>query len=148
MKSMRSVSSNPGLGADCSRADTCGGGESAGDRHWLHPLRPPRPPASLVLCHAYHAHPYLLVVGPDQAEDEAAIHQGQQIAEEEGQAGVQALGQLCVLGAQGWSAHAHLSHPASVSTLGLALPRATSDLQEPRHCPKALGFSTHPHFCL
>lgn len=107
------------------------------------PTQPTTPPR---LCHAHHAHPYLLVVGPDQAEDEAAVHQGQQIAEEEGQAGVQALGQLCVLGAQGRSAHAHLSHGASVSTLGLAPPRVTHDLQEPHHCPKALGLLDTPSF--
>ena len=57
---------------------------------------------------------YLLVVSPDQAEDEATVHQGQQIAEEEGQAGVEALGQLRILGAQGLSAHAHSPHGASV----------------------------------
>lgn len=48
---------------------------------------------------------HLLVVGPDQAEDKAAVRQGQQITQEEGQAGVEALGQLRVLGAEGLSAH-------------------------------------------
>lgn len=44
-------------------------------------------------------------MGPDQAEDKAAVRQGQQITQEEGQAGVEALGQLRVLGAEGLSAH-------------------------------------------
>lgn len=91
-----------------------------------------------------HAHPYLLVVSPDQAEDEAAVHQGQKITEEEGQAGVEALGQLRILWTQGLSAHIHCPHQASVPALGLALTKATSDLQEPRHSPKALGLFDTP----
>lgn len=106
---MRRVSSNAGLGADCSRVATCGGGVSGrpsrGSAHHAH-----HPATSLQMCRSHRAHPYLLVVGPDQAEDEAAVHQGQQVAEEEGQAGVQALGQLCILGAQGRSARIHVSH--------------------------------------
>lgn len=46
-------------------------------------------------------------MGPNQAEDKATVCQGQQVAEEEGQAGIEALGQLRVLGTQGLSAHAH-----------------------------------------
>lgn len=105
---MRRVSSNAGLGADCSRVATCGGEGQRATFMFLCPSHPP-PRQSLQGCRSQHAHPYLLVVGPDQAEDEAAVHQGQQIAEEEGQAGVQALGQLCILGAKGLSAHAHVS---------------------------------------
>lgn len=103
------------------------------------PWRTASPATFLQVCRAHHAHFYLLVESPDQAEDEAAVHQGQQVAEEEGQAGVEALGQLRVLGAQGLSAHAHLPHQASVPALGLALAKATSDLQELGHCRKALG---------
>lgn len=92
-----------------------------------------------------HAHPYLLVVGPDQAEDEAAVRQRQQVTEEEGQAGVEALGQLCVLGTPGPSAHARTPRQASVPALGLALASVPRDLQEPHPCPKALEFLTCPH---
>ena len=51
------------------------------------PLEDCQPPTFLQVRHARHAHSYLLVVSPDQAEDKAAVHQGQQVAEEEGQAG-------------------------------------------------------------
>lgn len=108
------------------------------------PLEDCQPPTFLQVRRARHAHSYLLVVSPDQAEDEAAVHQGQQVAEEEGQAGVEALGQLHVLGAQGLSAYAHSPHGASVPALGLALAKATSDLQEPGHCRKALGLLDTP----
>lgn len=92
-----------------------------------HPRRCVVPTTSLQVCHSHHAHPYLLVVSPDQAEDKAAVHQGQQITEEEGQAGVEVLGQLHVLGEQGLSGHAHPPHQASIPALGLALAKATSD---------------------
>ena len=78
------------------------------------PRRTASPPKFLQVRRAHHAHAYLLVVSPDQAEDKATVHQGQQIAEEEGQAGVEALGQLRILGAQGLSAYAHSPHGASV----------------------------------
>lgn len=48
-------------------------------------------------------------MGPDQAEHKASVHQGEQVTEEEGQAGVEALGQFRVLGTQGLLAT--LTHP-------------------------------------
>lgn len=68
---------------------------------------------------------HLLVVGPDQAEHEAAVRQGQQVAEEEGQAAVEALGLLRVLGTQGWS--------AARSPPGLALTTAASGSDSGSH---------------
>lgn len=50
-------------------------------------------------------------MGPDQTKDEATVCQGQQVAEEEGQAGIEVLGQLHILGTQGLSAHAHTPVP-------------------------------------
>ena len=126
MKSMRRVSSNAGLGADCSRVATCGVGGSVG--YVARPATPTALPCHLRVRCSCRARPYLLVVGSDQAEDEASVRQGQQIAEEEGQAGVEALGQLRVLGAQGLSARAHVSHRASVSTLGHQGPPGPASL--------------------
>lgn len=119
MKSMRRVSSATGLGADCSRVATCQrGGQWATSTVSL--------PTTHQATHG-EVHPsHLLVVGPDQAEHKAAVHQGQQVAEEEGQADVEALGLLHVLGTQGRSAT--LTHPARcIPTQGLALTKATSD---------------------
>lgn len=110
------------------------------------PATPTALPCHLRVHCSRRARPYLLVVGSDQAEDEASVRQGQQIAEEEGQAGVEALGQLRILGAQGLSARAHVSHRASVSTLGLALTTATRGLQDPPHCPTASGLLDVPSF--
>lgn len=108
------------------------------------PATPNTPPCHPQMHCSHSAHPYLLVVGPDQAEDEAAVHQGQQVTEEEGQAGIEALGQLRVLGTQGLSAHTHTPHQTSVPTQGLALVKATSDFQEPCHCPRARGLLHKP----
>lgn len=133
MKSMRRVSRAPGLGADCSRVATCGGRGSAGNtfrfpaHHTHHPPPHPRVGAPFPLCP-----PYLLVVGPGQAEHKAAVHQGQQVAEEEGQAGIQALGQLRILRTQGPSAHA-LAPRASVPTQGPLPPRLPGPHHSPRH---------------
>lgn len=80
---MRRVSSNVGLGADCSRVATCGEGVSG--RHSHGSAHHPQHHAQSLQVHFSHCTcPYLLVVDPDQVEDKAAVHQGQQIAEEEG----------------------------------------------------------------
>lgn len=137
MKSILRVSSTAGLGADCSRVATCGGGGQQATIIVSLPATPNTPPCHPQVRCSRNAHPYLLVVGPDQAEDEATVHQGQQVAEEEGQAGIEALSQLRILGTQGLSAHNHTSDQTSVPTQGLALVKATSDFQEPRHYPRA-----------
>lgn len=106
MKSMRRVSSAVGLGVDCSRVATCRGGAVTGDANIALHIMP------CVLRHITgHADPYLLVVSAHQVEDEAAICQGQEVTEEEGQAGVEALGQLCILGTQELSVHIHTVLP-------------------------------------
>lgn len=91
MKSIRSVNSAAGLGADWSRVATCKGGNdpvaSASPRpHSTGPVvrHPPAPTPSAT-------HTYLLVVGAYQAEDVASVRYGQEITEEEGQASVEAF---------------------------------------------------------
>lgn len=114
MKSIRRVSSTAGLGADWSREATCRGGSQRTFTVSL-PATPTTPLYHLQVRLSCHAHSYLLVVSPNQAEDKATVCQGQQVAEEEGQAGIEALGQLRVLGTQGLSAHGHTHTPSNLS---------------------------------
>lgn len=57
---------------------------SAGDIHTALPTTPSTTPSHCRCTFPHRVYPYLLVVDPDQVEDEATVHQGQQIAEEEG----------------------------------------------------------------
>lgn len=58
-------------------------------------------------------HTYLLVVSSYQAEDVASVRDGQEVTEEEGQAGIQPFSQLHVLGTQVLSVHTDSAQPGS-----------------------------------
>lgn len=58
-------------------------------------------------------HTYLLVVSSYQAEDVTSIRYGQEVTEEEGQAGVEAFSQLHVLGTRDLSVHIDSVQPCS-----------------------------------